>query len=153
MSNPLFTAEAERPEGLQRSHSYSSASKDRLNIQLELASILFVETRSELRSSQRLVLEVVGRPVLAVGAYHEVCGLPADNNCCLVIVDLEPSEHEALKVAKYARRAWPGARILLLGKPSEEFDDPLYDAALTRVWNPQDIVEAVRRLLGDLRGE
>jgi hypothetical protein len=153
MSKLSFVEKPEPPVESQHSHNSSSASTDRLSIPLELGSILFVEAPSELRSSRRLVLEILGHPVLAVGAYHEVCELPADNNCCLVVVDLQPSEHAALKVAKYARRAWPGARILLLGRPSEEFDDPLYDAAFSGAWNPQEIVESTKRLLNGLRVE
>jgi hypothetical protein len=39
-------------------------------------------------------------------------------------------------------------QILLLGQPSEEFGDPLYDDALDAHYNPSGLVDAVYRLLG-----
>jgi hypothetical protein len=39
------------------------------------------------------------------------------------------------------------AKILLLGRPSENFDDPLYDDAVNPSCNPSGIVETADRLL------
>ncbi len=60
---------------------------------LDLSSILLVEADPELRDSRRLLLSTLHHPVLAVGAYVDVCRLPPDSNCCLVAIDLTPSEH------------------------------------------------------------
>lgn len=117
------------------------------DIPLELASILLVEADPELRDSRRLLLGALHHPVLAVGAYKEVCRLPRESNCCLVAIDLIPSEHEAIRTAMHARRTWPGAKILLLGRPSEEFDDPLYDDAVSPCCNPSGVMELASRLL------
>jgi hypothetical protein len=116
-------------------------------IPLYLSSILLVEPDPELRDSRRLLLGTLRHPVLAVGAYTEVCALPKDSNCALVAIDLTPSEPEALRIATHTRRTWPRAKILLLGRPSDNFDDPLYDDAVSPYCNPSGIVESADKLL------
>jgi hypothetical protein len=114
---------------------------------LELGSILLVEADPELRSSRRMVMNSLEHPVLAVGGYQDVSSLPSDGNCCLVAIDLRPSEHEARRIARHVRNTWPGAKILLIGEPSRGFDVPLYDEAVRVRWSPHAVVEAARRLL------
>jgi CheY-like chemotaxis protein len=121
--------------------------RDARNIPLELSSILLVEPDPELRAARRLLLGLLQHPVLAVATYKDVCRLPTDSNCCLVAVDINPSEHEALRIAVHVRRTWPGAKILLLGSPSENFDDPLYDDSVTPSYNPAGVIETAKRLL------
>jgi len=116
-------------------------------VPLNLSSILLVESDPELRDSRRLLLSALRHPVLAVSAYTEVCALPADSNCGLVAIDICPNEHEASRIAVHARRTWPKAKILLLGHPSDEFDDPLYDEAVNPTFNPSGIVESADKLL------
>jgi hypothetical protein len=117
------------------------------NIPLNLSSILLVEADQELRGSRRLLLGVLEHPVLAVSGYAEVCALPPDNNCCLVAIDISPSEHEANRIAGHVRRIWPKAKILLLGTPSGAFDDPLYDDVIDPSYNPSGVVNSAKHLL------
>jgi len=116
-------------------------------VPLNLSSILLVESDQELRDSRRLLLSALRHPVLAVSAYTEVCALPADSNCGLIAIDICPDEHEASRIAVHARRTWPTAKILLLGHPSADFDDPLYDDAVSPYCNPSGIVESADKLL------
>jgi CheY-like chemotaxis protein len=116
-----------------------------------MSSILLFEPDPDLRSTRRLLLSSLGYPVLAVGGYQEICRLPLDSNCCLVAIDLSPNEREARRAAFHARRYWPEAQILLLGSPSDEFDDPLYDDAVPYAWNPAGVVHSARRLLDRAR--
>jgi len=116
-------------------------------VPLNLSSILLVESDPELRDSRRLLLSALRHPVLAVSAYTEVCALPEDSNCGLVAIDICPNEHEASRIAVHARRTWPKAKILLLGHPSDDFDDPLYDDAVSPACNPSGIVESADKLL------
>jgi hypothetical protein len=120
------------------------------SVPLSLSSILLVEADPELRDSRRLLLSSLKHPVLAVSAYSEVSGLPADSNCCLVAIDICPHEHEAARIARYTRKTWPNAKILLLGHPSDEFDDPLYDDAVSPSYNPSGVVESANKLLRSL---
>jgi hypothetical protein len=113
----------------------------------ESGTILLVESDPELRESRRLLLSILHHPVLAVSTYVEFCKLPADSSCRLVAVDLSPSEREAQLTAVHARQTWPAAKILLLGRPSDEFDDFLYDDSVCPTYNPSGIVETVERLL------
>jgi hypothetical protein len=114
---------------------------------LNLSSILLVGADAALRDTRRLLLSALHHPVLAVGGYADVCRLPSDSNCCLATIDLTPSEHEAARIAIHIRRTWPNAKILLLGRPSDHFDDPLYDDAIDPCFNPTRFVEAARLLL------
>jgi len=116
-------------------------------VPLNLRSILLVEPDPEVRHSRRLLLSALRHPVLAVSAYTEVCALPADSNCGLIAIDICPNEHEASRIAAHARRTWPNAKILLLGHPSDDFDDPLYDDAVSPYCNPSGIVESADKLL------
>lgn len=116
-------------------------------IPLDLSSILLVEQDPELRASRRILLGCLEHPVLAVSAYPEVCQLPRDSNCCLVAADLSPNEHEARRIAVHTRLTWPGAKILLLGQPSMDFDDPLYDDSVSPSCNPSGVVETAKRPL------
>jgi hypothetical protein len=112
-----------------------------------LGSILLVDSNPYLRDSRRLLLGTLRHPVLAVSAYTDVCALPSDSNCALVAIGISSNEHEASRIAVHARRTWPMAKILLLGRPSENFDDPLYDDAVNPSCNPSGIVETADRLL------
>jgi hypothetical protein len=112
-----------------------------------LSSILLVESDPELRDSRRILLGALRHPVLAVGALRELCTLPSDSNCGLAAIDISPSEREALRIAVHARRTWPNAKILLLGHPSGDFDDPLYDDAVSPSCNPSGIMDAADGLL------
>jgi hypothetical protein len=128
-------------------NSNSTPANSNGGIPLDLSSILLVEQDPELRDSRRILLGCLEHPVLAVGAYQDVCQLPRDSNCCLVAVDLSPNEHEARRIATHARLMWPGAKILLLGQPSMEFGDPLYDDSVSPSCNPSGVVETAKRLL------
>lgn len=113
----------------------------------ELASVLLVEADPELRSSRRLLLGSMQHPVLAVSGYREVCCLPADSNCRLVVIGLRPSEREAQRIANHVRRIWPAAKILLFGLPSQNFDDPLYDDSVEILGNPSVAIKTALRLI------
>jgi hypothetical protein len=113
----------------------------------ELASVLLVEADPELRSSRRLLLGSMQHPVLAVSGYREVCCLPADSNCRLVVISLRPSEREAQRIANHVRRIWPAAKILLFGLPSQDFDDPLYDESVETLWSPSVVIKTALRLI------
>ena len=127
--------------------NYDSLQRTIGSTPLELSSILLVESDPELRDARRLLLGALQHPVFAVGGYMDICQLPTGSNCCLVAVDINPSEHEALRIASHVRRTWPGAKILLLGSPSQNFDDPLYDESVSPSYNPAGVIETAKRLL------
>jgi hypothetical protein len=131
---------------LKRSHSEQLRASSS-SVPLSLSSILLVESDVDLRDSRRLLLCTLQHPVLAVTGYIEVCTLPSDSNCCLVVIGLAPSEHEAVRVAIHSRRSWPLAKILLLGHPSSQFDGPLYDDAVDPSFAPAELVATVNLLL------
>jgi hypothetical protein len=114
---------------------------------LNLGSILLVGTDAALRNTRGLLLSALHHPVLVVGGYAEVCRLPSDSNRYFMAIDLTPSEHKAARIAIRIRPTLPNAKIPLLGRPSDHFDDPLYDDAVDSCFNPSHFVEAARLLL------
>ena len=117
------------------------------NLPLSLTSVLLVEVDRELRDSRKLLLSSLAQPVLAVCGYREVVSLPAGSNCSLAVIGVAPDEIAAVRTASHVRHTWPAAKILLLGRPSDLFDDPLYDESVVASGNPAGVVGAARRLL------
>jgi hypothetical protein len=112
-----------------------------------LGAILLVEADLILRESRALLLSTLNLPVLKASSYCDTCRLPDSASISLAAISLLPCESEAQKVAAYVRRQWCSARILLLGTPKVEFDDPLYDEIVCPGFNPSGLLEASRRLL------
>ena len=90
--------------------------------------------------------------VLAVSGYSDVVSLPLRSNCRLAAIGIGLSEQNAARIATYVRRTWPGAKILLLGRPSGLFDDPLYDDSVLSSGNPAEILKAASQLLNGMNG-
>jgi hypothetical protein len=85
--------------------------------------------------------------VQQAAGYTDVCGLSEPGSFSLVAISLAPSQDEAVRIAEYVRRHWPAAKILLLGRLSTDFDDPLYDDIVDARFNPSEFVDASERLL------
>ena len=113
-------------------------------------SILLVEPDEQLRQSRALVLSILNLPIQQASGYSEVCSIPASTIFSIIAISLNQREVEAAKIATYARMQWAAAKILLLGRLMEDFDDPLYDEIVDPNFNPAALVEAARRLLKDL---
>jgi hypothetical protein len=113
-------------------------------------SILLVEADPVLRESRALLLSTLNLPVLKASSYYDTCKLTEAVTISLAAISLLPSEDEARNVAAHVRRQWNSAKILLLGTPKCEFDDPLYDEIVCPGFNPSGVLEASRRLLSDL---
>lgn len=110
-------------------------------------AILVVEADPILRESRALLLATLNLPVLRASGYGDMCRLPDSAQVSLAAISLLPSETEAHKVAAHVRRQWSLARILLMGTPKAEFDDPLYDEIVCPAFNPSGLLDASRRLL------
>lgn len=112
-----------------------------------LGAILLVDADGSLRQSRTLLLSTLNIPVQEVAEYTDVYGLLESSPFSLVVINLVPSQNEAAKVAAYVRRHWSSAKILLLGKLSARFDDPLYDDIIDPSFNPSVFLDASKRLL------
>jgi hypothetical protein len=82
-----------------------------------------------------------------MAGYPDVCGLSESCAFSLVVISLAPNQNEAAKIAEYVRRQWPAAKILLFGRLSADFDDPLYDDIVDARFNPSAFVNMSERLL------
>jgi hypothetical protein len=109
----------------------------------EAAPILLVDGDPSLRPSRAALLSRFNIPVKQVAG----CGLSEPGSFSLVVISLALPQDEAGKIAEYVRRRWPAAKILLLGRLSTDFDDPLYDDIVDASFNPSAFVEASERLL------
>jgi len=112
-----------------------------------LGAILLVEADPVLRESRALLLSTLNLTVLRTSGYCDTCLLQDSATVSLAAISLLPSETEAQKVAACVRRQWNSAKILLLGTPKAEFDDPLYDEVVCPGFNASGLLEASRRLL------
>jgi hypothetical protein len=113
-------------------------------------SILLVEPDKQLCQSRALLLSILNLPIQKASGYSEVCSIPTSAVFSIIAISLNPREVEAAKIATYARGQWAAAKILLLGRLTEDFDDPLYDEIVDPNFNPAALVEAAKRLLKDL---
>lgn len=110
------------------------------------APILLVERPDELRQSRRLLLSCIHPGVQVADNPSRVFAYSPDTSFHLIVIDLQ-ERISAEHIAFYARRRWPGAKILLLGRSCGEFQDSLYDEIVDPCCNPVGFVEAGRRLL------
>jgi hypothetical protein len=111
----------------------------------DVGPILLVDEDQELRQSRAALLSIFNIPVQQSTGYTDVCGL--SGSFSLVAISLLPSQDEAARIAEYVRRHWPSAKILLLGRLSTDFDDPLYDDIVDARFNPSAFVDVGERLL------
>jgi hypothetical protein len=118
-------------------------------VPISLGSVLLIDAEPELRVSRRLLFAALNHPVLAVASYKDIWTLPRDSNCILVVICLAHLQHEASRIASHVRLTWPTARILILGRPQEDFDDPLYDDAVDPLENPTRLLEVTKRLIAE----
>jgi len=116
-----------------------------------MGSILLVEPNEQLRQSRALLLSILNLPIQTAVGYSEVCSISASGIFSIIAISLNPQQMEAAKIATYARRQWAAAKILLLGRLTGDFDDPLYDDIVDPSFNPSALVETTKRLLNDLR--
>jgi hypothetical protein len=112
-----------------------------------LPSILVVDSDESLCQSRALLLANLGRPIHRAAGYPDVCSLSPTECFALVLISLLPSQHEAERIAAYARRQWPGAKLLLLGKLQGEFYDALYDEVLEPLFDPVALLQVSKLLL------
>jgi hypothetical protein len=116
-----------------------------------LTTILVVEADYILRQSRALLLLTLDLPVQKAVGFSDVCELSASTNVGLVAIGLAPKQSDAEKIAAYVRKCWPNAKILLLGRLTDDFYDPLYDEIVDPSLNPSGVIEASRHLIKDLR--
>ena len=112
-----------------------------------LGAILLVEPRPAPRESWAHLLSTFNIPIQKAVGYSEVCGLSGSASFSLVAISLVPSQNEAAKIAEYVRQQWPSAKILLLGRPPEDCDDPLYDDIVDPTFNSWAFQDTSKRLL------
>jgi hypothetical protein len=129
--------------------SYSSQVRE-IARTASLGSALVVEADVTLRQSRVLLLSTLSIPVQTATGYCDVCNLPVGICFSLIVISLNPDQGEAEKIAEYARRVWPVAKILLLGGLTGDFADPLYDDVVDPRFDPLALVNTSRRLLKDL---
>jgi hypothetical protein len=113
----------------------------------EVGPILLVDGDPGLRQSRAALLLGFNIPVKQIAGYTDVCELSESSSFSLVVINLAPAQEEAGKIAEYVRRHWPEAKILLLGRLSIDFDDPLYDDIVDARFNPSAFVSMTERLL------
>ena len=106
-----------------------------------------MESQPATRESWAHLLSTFKIPIQKAVGYSDVYGLSGSASFSLVAISLVPSQDGAAKIAAYVRRQWSSAKILLLGRLQEDFDDPLYDDIVDPCFNPSAFLDASKRLL------
>lgn len=110
-----------------------------------VSPVMLIQRDDLLRESRRLVLSRI-HPLVRVAedlAGVFTCG--PDVFFRLIVIDMS-DPRSAERVAFYARRRWPRAKILLLGSSCAQLDDFLYDDIVDPGRNAAAFLEVSRRL-------
>lgn len=110
------------------------------------ASILLVQHPGSLRDSRELLLHCLRCTVHVAETPADVFNCGPNISFSLVAIDLRDAKTTE-RLAFYARRRWPRAKILLLGRDVANLQDSLYDDVVDPCCNPVGFVETCRRLI------
>jgi hypothetical protein len=102
----------------------------------------------ELATLVRDALLIRAHCKLAVASnYWDLCSLSLQREEFQLAVLNDPnSARELRRRAKYIRRTWPDAVILLVGGSSEVLERPLYDERVPSRIQPADLLTVINRL-------
>jgi len=79
--------------------------------------------------------------------YWDLCSMSLQTEVFQVAVLNEPSSaRELRRRAKYIRRTWPDAAILVMGGSPEDLEPRLYDQRVASRIGPADLLEVIERL-------
>jgi DNA-binding response OmpR family regulator len=117
------------------------------NILEPIRGILLFEPDSHLLETRSLLLDAEHLRVIGFSSYSDILPLAANTKPSLAVLGLFPHERAAGDVATLVRHQWPHIPILLLGVPTDGFDDWLYDEYLAYGWRPPELLARVKALL------
>ena len=102
---------------------------------------------SELATLQDAVMLRAHSKLAVVSNYWDLCSMSLQKEEFQVAVLNEPNTaRELRRRAKYIRRTWPAAAILLVGGSSELLEDGLYDQRVPSRIGPDDLLAMIDRL-------
>jgi DNA-binding response OmpR family regulator len=115
----------------------------RLSTRLDL---LLVEPPQDVGASRAVLLSSSGYTVTRAYSYVDVLDLRARPDFGYAVLSENLGIGNVRTIASEVRRRWPAARILIIGSPSVMIEDYLYDDAVDHRFNPQGLLDALRRL-------
>ena len=102
---------------------------------------------SELATLRDALMLRAHSKLAVVSNYWDLCSMSLQREEFQVAVLNEPnSARELRRRAKYIRRTWPAAAILLVGGSSELLEDGLYDQRVPSRIGPDDLLAMIDRL-------
>jgi hypothetical protein len=79
-------------------------------------------------------------------SYDELFAIPRQGKCDLAILHEMLPLPEFVASSEYIRRAWPGAKILVISENAEALDDPLYDDRVSPGHSTDELLTTIERL-------
>jgi len=110
-----------------------------------LNAALLVDPNPQLLEVKRRFLCRCSNRIETASSPREVFRLQTSTDPEMVVLTDALGRDQLSSVAEYARRRWPKARILVIGKAAEALEDPLYDEAVAADFAPADLWNAVQR--------
>ena len=130
-----------RPEQLMPSGSEEL----RFNLQ-NRPNVLLVKGTWVRRPELSLLLASSEYVVTVVANYRDLTDLPASTKFHIVLPSTSLSRQDLTAAAHLVRRQWPSTRIVILGPASTILDDPMYDDAMSRPFNAEDLLHRLAGL-------
>src|SRR5271165_6248014 len=89
--------------------------------------LLLMDGDAERRETRLALLAPLHSRVHTAANFLDVSSLPASTSYGLILLSVIENRIEMHRIAAYARRCWPDAKILLLGESAHSMEDYLYD--------------------------
>jgi hypothetical protein len=94
-------------------------------------------------------LQKQGHALKVVSEYRDLFHSEMSGGCEVAVLHQSLSHDELVEVAHFIRRRWPVAKILIVRPEEWWIDDALYDDRVVPGANPELLLSAVERLVGN----
>ncbi len=115
----------------------------------EKPSVLLIDPLVAYRPEHSLLLASEDYTVTAICDYRELFTLARTKVFRVALLSDALDRLTLRSAAELVRKQWPRTRIVVLGRAPAVLDDPLYDEALVRPFQAEDLVHLVFRLSDD----
>jgi DNA-binding response OmpR family regulator len=109
-------------------------------------NILLVEHDEGLLSTRTMLLTAWHYGVFTARDYREVFAHNHVREIAVVVISQAFNPLELRAIAEFARRRWPQAGILVVGRGAPPLEDQLYDKNVDPNFQPQSLLAAVDQL-------
>jgi len=110
------------------------------------SNVLLVEHDEGLLNTRTMLLAAWHYGVFTARDYREVFANGKVQEIAVVVISKAFNPLELRAIAEFARRRWPRAGILVVGRGVPPLEDQLYDETVDANFQPQSLLTAVEQL-------